>query len=85
MTPDQLPPGVRVKAPEWVDDGFDGAAWQPSPNDRYSVFLTASSGKWVARYNSNEIARDFTKTQAQAACQRRHEEQVCAQLEIVNG
>ena len=75
MTPDQLPPGLRVKALEW--DGFDA--------DPYSV-CKGLDGLWLAWYGHEfcDVALD-SEIEAKAACQRHHEEQICAQLEIVNG
>ena len=83
MTPDQLPPGVRVKALPWRDhenysmavtDGpqlwyaFDTHATVPNPDGGANLQIHATS-----RADAKE------KTQHYLA------KKVCAQLEIVNG
>jgi len=77
MTPDQLPAGLRVKALEWSNySTLDG---------QYSV-QEGTDGFWLAWCVDEFSSAAFnSKEEAKAACQRRRDELVCAQLEIVNG
>jgi len=86
MTPDQLPPGVRVKALEWARaKGISDEIWYSGGYcaGRYSF----DDGQWHYSLSDAPLKRTPCKSlnAAKAACQRHHEEQVCAQLEIVNG
>ena len=79
MTPDQLPAGLRVKALEWNGNWCS----------QYKVIALLDGGATafvhLGRNSYNEIGDFPNKEAAKTACQRHHEEQVCAQLEIVNG
>ena len=84
MPPDQLPPGLRVKALEWSDSWFGSSAglqlYSTGKHINESGFWARSRHCYPMR--TSEFA---TLEEAKAACQRHHELQVCAQLEIVNG
>ena len=78
MTPDQLPAGLRVKALEWNGNWCE-------QYKTIAIFDGVTAFVHLGGNSYNEIG-DFRNLEAaKAACQRHHEEQVCAQLEIVNG
>jgi len=90
MTPDQLPAGLRVKALEW-DFLDDMCEWIAGEDHGYTVWQ-GTDGNWYTNFEHE--ANLFQPTAcpfhdsaeaAKAACQRRRDELVCAQLEIVNG
>lgn len=85
MTPDQLPAGLRVKALEWKFNA-GSQKWTARP---YEI-LRVTEGNWAPALYADGMhewlsASSCGEDNAKAICQRHHEEQVCAQLEIVNG
>ena len=85
MTPDQLPPGLRVKPLEWERaKGIPDEIWN---SRNYTVGrYPFDDGQWhFSLHNPLQRTQCESLSAAKAACQRHHEEQVCAQLEIVNG
>ena len=86
MTPDQLPPGLRVKRPTWIaaaSDAFiaEGTAYHiTAPEDKDDP-----DGRFTLWCGEHDVAEYMTLEDAQRAMYVDLAFEVCAQLEIVNG
>lgn len=81
MTPDQLPAGLRVKALEWSEPRQLGDAKFRDAKGCGFMYIDFI-GLDVSVIG---MGGTFDRVVDSAAAQLHHEEQVCAQLEIVNG
>lgn len=90
MKPSELPAGVRVKA---IDDfkrynkclfrattAFGQYSVSPSKNARVYCDVYFSTAR--NQFDITRLAERVREDEAEAICQRHHEEQVCAQLEV---